>query len=69
LALALPPETEGAALWLGLPRRAALVLYGIGLLPVAILPVAYARTFDSLTLRPEDLERIRAARARREAGS
>ena len=67
-ALALPPESAGSALWLGLPRRAALVLYGVGLLPVAILPLAYARTFDSLTLRPEDLERIRAARARREAG-
>ena len=67
-ALALPPESAGAGLWLGLPRRAALVLYGIGLLPLAVLPVAYARTFDSLTLRPEDLERIRAARARRDAG-
>ena len=67
-ALALPTEPHGAALWLGLPRRAALVLYGIGLLPVAILPFAYARTFNTITLRPEDLERIRAARARREAG-
>lgn len=67
-ALALPPEPDGAALWLGLPRRAALVLYGIGLLPVAVLPFAYARTFDSLTLRPEDLDRIRAVRAGRETG-
>ena len=68
-ALVFPPEPANGNLWLGLPRRAALVLFGIGLLPVMILPVAYARTFDSLTLRPEDLERIRAARARREAGS
>jgi hypothetical protein len=67
--LAFPPEAANGNLWLGLPRRAALVLYGVGLLPVLILPVAYARTFDSLTLRPEDLERIRAARDRREAGS
>ena len=67
LALILPPDPAGAVLWLGLPRRAALVLYGIGLVPAAILPLAYARTFESLTLRPEDLERIRAARARREA--
>ena len=67
-ALAFPPEAADGSLWLGLPRRAALVLYGVGLLPVAILPIAYTRTFDSLTLRPEDLERIRAARARREAG-
>lgn len=65
LALVLAPEARDAPLWLGLPRRAALVLYGVGLLPSAILPFAYARTFDSLTLTPEDLERIRQARARR----
>ena len=68
LALMLPSETaEHPALLLGLPRRAALVIYGIGLVPSAILPFAYARTFDDLTLRPEDFDRIREARERREA--
>lgn len=62
LALALP-DNLGAAepLLLGLPRRAAIVVYGIGLLPIIVLPIAYALTFDAQTLRPEDLERVRAA--------
>lgn len=48
-------------LLLGLPRRAAIVLYVIGLLPTLVLPVAYALTFADQTLRPEDLDRILAA--------
>lgn len=58
-ALLLPGE--GEPLLLGLPRRAAIVLYGVGLLPVLILPVAYALTFDELTLTDEDIERVRRA--------
>jgi hypothetical protein len=63
LALALPGR-EGAATPLrgGLPTRAALVLYGVGLLPALVLPLAYALTFRSMTLDEADLERIRAAR-------
>jgi hypothetical protein len=48
-------------LLLGLPRRAAIIVYGIGLLPVLVLPVAYALTFEAQTLRDEDLARVRAA--------
>jgi hypothetical protein len=71
LALVLPAdEAAHPALWLGLPRRAAIVLYGIGLLPIVVLPVAYALTFEAQTLSPEDLERVRAtARARAKGGS
>lgn len=58
-ALLLPGVTE--PLIFGLPRRAAIVLYGIGLLPALILPIAYALTFDDLTLTEEDIERVRAA--------
>lgn len=60
-ALALP-ATEGplSNLWLGLPARAAIVVYGIGLLPIIVLPVAYALTFESQTLNAEDVERVRA---------
>lgn len=60
-ALALP-VTEGplSKLWLGLPARAAIVIYGVGLLPIIVLPVAYALTFETLTLSAEDLERVRA---------
>jgi hypothetical protein len=59
-ALALP-ATEGplSNLWLGLPARAAIVIYGIGLLPIIVLPVAYALTFESQTLNAEDVERVR----------
>jgi hypothetical protein len=57
------PSDLGARepLLLGLPRRAAIVLYGIGLLPILVLPVAYALTFAEHTLRAEDLERVLAA--------
>lgn len=59
LVFALPGDLGAAEpLLLGLPRRAAIVLYVIGLLPILVLPVAYALTFADQTLRPEDLERI-----------
>ena len=56
------PSTDGALsrLWLGLPARAAIVIYGVGLLPIFILPLAYAMTFEQMTLSAEDLERVRA---------
>jgi hypothetical protein len=71
-ALALPAtESPLSKLWLGLPARAAVVIYGIGLLPIVVLPVAYALTFETQTLNAEDLERVRAVamenRARSEA--
>ncbi|HJQ53519.1 MAG TPA: hypothetical protein VJ825_06720 [Gemmatimonadaceae bacterium] len=60
-ALALP-GTEGplSKLWLGLPARAAIVIYGVGLLPIIVLPIAYAVTFESQTLSAEDVEQVRA---------
>jgi hypothetical protein len=66
LALVLPPDTgRDVRLWLGLPPRAAIVLYGIGILPALLLPLGYALTFDRGTLGEEDVERVR--RLRREA--
>jgi hypothetical protein len=59
--LLLPPEPVGAPLWFGLPLRAAIVLIGIGLLPLLVLPLAYALTFDEMTLGEDDLARVRAA--------
>jgi len=55
------PATESASstLWLGLPVRAAIVIYGIGLFPTIVLPIAYALTFESQTLTAEDVERVR----------
>jgi len=64
LALVLPRGGDpGGALWAGLPRRAALVLYGVGILPALYLPLAYALTFRERTLDADDIERIRAARS------
>lgn len=62
LALALPAdEGAGGPLLLGLPLRTAIVLYSVGVVPIAILPFVYALTFDRHTLSVEDLERVRAA--------
>ena len=59
-ALALPAtESALSRVWLGLPARAAIVIYGIGLLPIIVLPVAYALTFEAQTLSAEDVERVR----------
>lgn len=60
-AILLPPPAPGDRLWLGLPAGAAAVLYGVGLLPLLVLPLAYARSFDSAALGEEALARLRAA--------
>lgn len=61
-ALLLPPdEGPGAALLLGLPLRTAIVLYGVGIVPLLFLPLAYAAAFDADTLTDEDLDRVRRA--------
>jgi hypothetical protein len=69
-ALALP-ATEGplSTLWLGLPARAAIVIYGVGLLPIVVLPIAYALTFETQTLSAEDVERVRALARENQAAS
>jgi hypothetical protein len=61
------PAAETAGLWLGLPPAAAIIVYGIGFSPILVLPFAYAFTFDAITLRPEDIERVGQARAAMEA--
>ena len=69
IALLLPAhEGAGGALVLGLPLRTAIVLYGVGVVPIAILPLAYALTFESSTLSDEDLARVRAAHASMRSG-
>lgn len=62
--LSLPAVGPDPRLFLGLPAGAAIVLLGIGILPLLVLPVAYALTFDEMTLSEADLARVReAARA------
>lgn len=59
-ALAMPAtENPESSLFLGLPLRAAIIMYGIGLFPIVVLPIAYALTFETQTLNPEDLEKVR----------
>lgn len=71
--LALPGvDAPDAPLFLGLPRRAAFLLLGVGLAPAFVVPLAYALVFDRETLTREDLDRLRdvAARVREaEAGA
>jgi len=52
-------EGPGTRLLFGLPLRAAIIIYGIGLLPIVVLPVAYALTFDTQTLSESDIARVR----------
>jgi hypothetical protein len=46
-------------LWLGLPRGAAIILYIVGLLPMAVLPLAYALTFEATTMSDDELAELR----------
>jgi len=57
--LALPHGGPDVA---GLPLATALMIFVMIPLPLAVLGLAYALTFDRLGLSPEDLERVRAAR-------
>jgi hypothetical protein len=58
-----PTDPADPRLVLGLPPATAVVLLGIGLLPLLVLPLAYALTFDETTLTEADLERVRRAGA------
>jgi hypothetical protein len=61
-ALALPAaEGAGGPLLLGLPLRSAIVIYAVGLAPLLVLPLVWARTFETSTLSDEDLRRLREA--------
>jgi len=69
VALALPPaDPADPTLWLGLPPRAAVILYGVGFLPFLVVPLSYALTFERNTLREEDWARVREAAERYREG-
>ena len=59
-AVLLPVESPTDPLVLGLPRRAALVLLGIGVLPLFILPFAYASDTNNAPLDAQALTELRA---------
>ena len=63
LAVFLP---EGGPDVLGLPLGTALMIFVVVPVPLLLTCLAYALTFDRLGLRPEDLDRVRRARCKRE---
>lgn len=53
-ALAYPErDPQAPQLLLGLPVRTAVVLYGVGVLPLLVLPLVYALTFETQVTPPE----------------
>ena len=58
-ALLLPPESPATPLWLGLPRRAALVVYGVGVMPALVLPLLYGVCFERAVLSEAELAEFR----------
>ena len=63
-----PNEGPGGSLLLGLPLRTAIVTYTVGVLPIVVLPLAYALTFEKSTLSDDDLARVREAYVTMRAG-
>lgn len=60
LLIAMPAaEATDPALILGLPPRAAWMIYGVGLAPGLFLPLAYALFFDEATLSERSLDHLR----------
>jgi hypothetical protein len=60
LPMVMPPEQANSPLFLGLPYRAALEVYGVGLLPALFLPLAFAAAFRDEGLDAESLASLRA---------
>ncbi len=58
--------SEGGPDFLGLPLGTAVMIFVVVPVPLLVTCLAYALTFDRLGLRPEDLDRVRAARRKRE---
>ncbi|HEY3935009.1 MAG TPA: hypothetical protein VGL65_10380 [Gemmatimonadales bacterium] len=63
-ALVLPAETVNGPFLLGLPRRAAIEIFGVGLLPLVVLPGLFALEFRSDGLDERSLAAFRAHCAR-----
>ena len=66
--LLLPVETASSSLVFGLPLRAAIEIYGVGLLPIVVLPLVFALEFKSdgldevsLTVLREKCAAVRAS--------
>jgi hypothetical protein len=56
------PESAATALTLGFPRRTAIVLLGVGVLPMVLLPALFALTFDTGVFHADRLAALRRLR-------
>ncbi len=64
VALAIPAnEGAGGPLLFSFPLRSTIVLLGIAIVPILVMPFAWALTFDSSMLSEDDLLRLRAAQS------
>jgi hypothetical protein len=62
VALAIPPnEGAGGSLLFNFPLRSTIVLLGVAIVPILVMPFAWALTFDSSMLSEDDLVRLREA--------
>jgi hypothetical protein len=59
LPMVLSPESAAGPLFLGLPIRAAIEVYGVGLLPACFLPFVFAAEFRDEGLDQGSLDRLR----------
>lgn len=69
LPVLLPPESANGPLLLGLPLRAAIEIYGIGLFPALFLPLIFALEFRSAGLEEASLAALRDECARLRRGA
>jgi hypothetical protein len=62
VALAIPPnEGAGGPLLFNFTLRSTIVLLGVAIVPILVMPFAWALTFDSSMLSEDDLVRLREA--------
>jgi hypothetical protein len=59
LPMVLAPEAAAGPLFLGLPVRTAIEVYGIGLLPALFLPLVFAAGFRDRGLDQASLDQLR----------
>lgn len=57
-ALLAPAPTADGPLFLGLPRVTAIMLLVTGLIPLVVLPIAYARAFEKDVLGADEITRV-----------
>ena len=65
VALAIPPnEGAGGPLLFNFPLRSTIVLLGVAIVPILVMPFAWALTFESSMLSDADLQQLREAQRR-----